>query len=66
MRARGLILSEVHQARPLGTAIAEIEEMALLWAMEETPQLLDSHEVQLLRRLATSAGGLGDLPANAD
>ena len=59
MRAQGLILSEVQQARPLGTAIAEIAEMAYLWAAEEAPQMLDSHEVQLLKRLATSAEGLG-------
>ena len=59
LRAKGLILSEVQQARPLGMAIAEIAEMAYLWAAEDAPQLLDSHEVQLLKRLAASAEDLG-------
>lgn len=59
LRARGIILSEVQQTLSLSAAISNIAEMAHLWAAEEAPQLLDSHEVQLLKRLAISAEGLG-------
>lgn len=59
MRARGLILSEVQQARPLEVAIAELAEMALEWAIQEAPGLLDSREIQILNQLAVSAADAG-------
>lgn len=54
LRAQGLILSEVQQARPLTTAVAELAEAARIWAIEEAAGLFDSHEIEILKALSAS------------
>jgi len=53
VRKLGIVSGE-QRARPLEEAIAELAEMAVWWGTNEAPELLESHEIQVLKRLATS------------
>lgn len=50
-RNRGLILSEMQQKRTLNETIAEIAETAIIWGIHEVPNILDSHDIEILKSL---------------
>ncbi len=56
VRSHGLQLSETQQERPLGAAVAELAETAVVWANAEAPGLLSDSEISVLNRLSASAG----------
>jgi hypothetical protein len=53
-RKLGIVLGE-QRPRPLEEAIAELAEMAVWWGTKEAPELLESHEIQVLRNFVRSA-----------
>lgn len=59
MRAYGVVLSEVQQARPLGVAIAELATIALNRATKEAKGLLNSNEINILNQLASNIPDVG-------
>ena len=54
-RAAGLVLSETQQPRPLDETVAELAAAAIEWAAEEAPDLLDVHEIDVLKKLVVSS-----------
>ena len=51
MRKRGIVLSEMQEKRTLKKAIVDMAENAITWGTHEVPNILNSHDVEILKSL---------------